>query len=147
MNRRDLLKISAAATVALPARAQQAHRFFTPEEYAAVDELTEMIIPADAKSGGAHAAKVADYIDHRLAEAFEQEDRDRWRAGLKPFLGIASAARLARLTEMNDSKDPFFAVLKDATIRGYYTSSIGIHDDMDYKGNTYQQGDYSGELP
>ena len=28
--------------------------------------------------------------------------------------------------------------LKDWTARGYYTSSIGIHDEMEYKGNTMQ---------
>ena len=145
MKRRDLFKISAGA-VAVAAHAQP-HRFFTPEEYAAVDELTEMIIPADEKSGGAHAAKVVDCIDQRLAEAFEQEERDHWRAGLNPFLAISSAERLARLTQLDDSKDAFFAALKHETIRGYYTSKIGIHDDQDYQGNTYQQGTYAGELP
>lgn len=143
MNRRDLIKISAGA-VAVAAHAQP-HRFFTPEEFAVVDELTEMIIPKDEKSGGARAAKVADYIDARLAEAFEPSERELWRTGLKAFL--KSEDRLALLTKLSDAKDPFFAVLKQDTIRAYYTSKIGIHDDQDYKGNTYQQGEYAGELP
>jgi hypothetical protein len=37
--------------------------------------------------------------------------------------------------------------LKDATIRAYYTTKIGIHDDIGYIGNVYQRGDYAGELP
>lgn len=152
MHRRDLIKLSAGA--ALVAKAAAPHRFFTEEEYKVVDELTEMIIPADEKSGGAKAARVVDYIDARLAEAFEQQDRDLCRAGLKPFVDAPAdqrAALLARLAA--NEKDPqtpedhFFIALKHSTIRGYYTSKIGIHDDLDYKGNVYQNGDYAGELP
>jgi hypothetical protein len=29
----------------------------------------------------------------------------------------------------------FFVELKSWTARGYYTSKIGIHDEMEYKGN------------
>jgi hypothetical protein len=29
--------------------------------------------------------------------------------------------------------------LKQGTLHGYYTSSIGIHQEMDYKGNTLLQ--------
>src|SRR5579872_4338763 len=134
MKRRDLIKVSAGA-VAVAASAQP-HRFFTPDEYAVVDDLTEMIIPADKKSGGARAAKVAEYIDARLAEAFEHSERDHWRAGLKPFLKAPADQRLALLTKLCESNDDFFVTLKHATVRGYYSSKIGIHDDQDYKGNT-----------
>ena len=120
-----------------------------------VDQLTEMIIPADEKSGGAKAARVANYIDARLAEAFLPEDRERWRTGLKPFVDAAADQRSApcwsriAANEKNPQtpEEHFFAVLKDATIHGYYTSKIGIHDELDYKGNVYQSGDYAGELP
>jgi hypothetical protein len=30
----------------------------------------------------------------------------------------------------------FFVLLKSWTVRGYYTSKIGLHDEMEYKGNT-----------
>jgi hypothetical protein len=143
MNRRDLIKISAGAA-AIAARGQSKHKFFTPDEFAAVDELTELIIPADEKSGGARAARVADYIDFRLSEAFEQSSRDEWRTGLAQFLKAPD--RLALLTKLSNANDPFFATLKHQTISAYYSSKIGI-EDQDYKGNTYQQGDYSGELP
>jgi len=33
--------------------------------------------------------------------------------------------------------------LKRRTVRGYYTSQLGIHDEMNYKGNTMQE-EYSG---
>lgn len=153
-DRRDLIKLGMGAALA---RGADAHRFFTNEEFAMVDELTDMIIPADEKSGGAKAAKVAEYIDQRLAEAFDGADRELWRKQLalidvqsqkmhgKTFLNASNGERIALLTSIET--EPFFKTLKNATVRGYYTSKIGIHDDMDYKGNTLQQGEYAGFLP
>ncbi len=45
------------------------------------------------------------------------------------------------------AEEVFFRELKSLTVFGYYTSKVGIHDDMGYLGNTYQQGEYAGELP
>ena len=166
IGRRDLIKLTAGAAMAARARAAGQPGFFTPGEYAMVEELTELVIPADAKSGGAKAARVAEYIDGRLAEAFEQTERDGWRKGLarvnaiagemhgSTFLECTAAQRNAVLTRMAaNEREPkaaeelFFRELKSITVYGYYTSKIGIHDDMGYLGNTYQQGDYAGELP
>jgi len=164
--RRDLIRLAAGAAMAAKAPAAGKPKFFTPEEFRLVDELTETIIPADWKSGGAKAAGVAEYIDGRLAEAFEHSTRDTWRNGLagvnalasrmhgKPFLECGVDARMAVLTRMaaNEenpmaAEEVFFRKLKSMTVFGYYTSSIGIHDDIGYLGNTLQQGDYAGELP
>jgi hypothetical protein len=152
LGRRDLIRLTAGAVVAARAAGAVAqHKFFTPEEFKLVDELTETIIPADEKSGGARAAKVADYIDGCLAEAFAQEERDLWRNGLRKlgtqFLDAPPEQRTAMLVRMEAAKDEFFTALKNFTIKGYYTSKIGIHDDMEYQGNVFQQGDYAGELP
>lgn len=146
LDRRDLFKLGLGATLA---RGAGKHRFFTDEEFSLVYELTEIIIPADEKAGGAKSAGVAEYIDQRLAEAFEQSERDEWRKQLalipKTFLTSDPSQQIAFVRGIE--KKPFFAMLKKATVRGYYTSSIGIHDDMDYLGNTLQQGDYAGFLP
>jgi gluconate 2-dehydrogenase gamma chain len=166
MQRRDLIKVTAGAVVAAKVASGQEHRFFTPDEFATLDELTEMIIPADEKSGGARAAKVAEYIDARVAEAFDSAERDRWRSGLNsidalskevngvPFLKAEPTRRIAILSRIaaaeknpTEPAEHFFVALKSLTITGYYTSKIGIHDDLDYKGNVYQTGDYAGELP
>jgi hypothetical protein len=166
MDRRELFQIAAGAAAAVRVAGAQTHRFFTDAEFALVDELTEIMIPADAKSGGAKAAKVAEYLDYRLSEAFEPADRDVWRVGLKrveelsmelrgaPFLKTTAEQRVALMTrisanEANPQKpeELFFRALKDATIRWYYTSKIGIHDDIGYLGNVYQRGEYAGELP
>src|ERR1039457_2167055 len=91
-SRRDLLRIAAGAVAARPAGAQgvgqgvaqqTAPLSFPPAEFQMVDELTEIIIPADDHSPGARAAKVATYLDRSLAESFEAEPRQKFREGLK----------------------------------------------------------------
>src|ERR1039457_2479383 len=99
LDRRQAIKIGAAAVVALPLASQPAKPlFFTLEEFQAVDALTEMIIPADDHSPGARAAKVAAYIDRRLAESFEPEPQQVWRDGLKRFMGVPQDQWTALLT-------------------------------------------------
>jgi gluconate 2-dehydrogenase gamma chain len=161
---------AAGAALSLPAiprplqqAAAYAPKFFTAAEYALVDEMSDMIIPTDERSGGARAAGCAAYIDARLAESFEPEPPARWRSGIqavealstqtngKLFMQSTPEQRLALLTTISaNEKDPktdaekFFQQIKGATIHAYYTSKIGIHDDQQYKGNVYQTGDYAG---
>lgn len=167
LSRREMIEATAAvlATPWLKAMAAppDSLRFLTPVEYALLDELTEMIIPADEQSPGARAAGVAGYIDDRLAESLEPDWRAQWRSGLqavdrlsrelngKPFLEAAAGQRMTVLTRMaaNEANpqaplDRFFRELKEWTVRGYYTSKIGIHDDQEYQGNVYQRGEYAG---
>ena len=51
LGRRDLIKLTAGAAIAVTASAAGEHRFFTSEEYPLVEELTELMIPADDHSG------------------------------------------------------------------------------------------------
>ena len=161
LTRREALKLAAAAVVVAPAVALRASppsvtagKFFTPSEFTLVDELTELLIPADAHSGGARAAGAAAYIDGRLAELLDDKPRQMWRAGLArvdavaqqmqsaPFMQLGPDARTAVMTQVaGDEKKPttdderFFAELKTRTVHAYYTSKIGIHDELEYKGN------------
>ncbi|MGH7546576.1 MAG: gluconate 2-dehydrogenase subunit 3 family protein, partial [Gemmatimonadales bacterium] len=78
LSRREMLQATAAA-LATPlltagvatacSRGPMPERFLAPAEFALLDELTELISPADDRSPGARAAGVAGYIDHRLAES------------------------------------------------------------------------------
>jgi len=158
LTRRELLRLTAAAAAAplLPqgvataagAKALPAGRFFSAAELALLDELCEAIIPTDEHSGGARAAGVAAYIDGKLAEYDPaipdlRTEREAWKAGLAPFLAVSAEERLVLLQRLSAAEeDPktdaerFFKELKTWTARGYYTSSVGIHDEMEYKGNT-----------
>jgi hypothetical protein len=129
-------------------------RFFTPGEYALVEELTETIIPADRRSGGAKAAKVADYIEQVVGESLGTEQKTLWREGLqlidamssrqcgKPFVAAAPEDRVAVLRVLSENREMtvpevrFFGELKRLTVDGYYTSKIGLLDELGYKGNT-----------
>jgi sugar phosphate isomerase/epimerase len=165
ISRRDLMKLGAAATLtSLGVRDALAHApaFFTPEEFALVDELSELVVPTDAHSPGARAANVAAYIDARLAEAWDEKEKTVWKDGLKiveglskqmngkPFLQSSPDERVAVLTRMarNEQKpttpeETFFRELKTRVVHTYYTSEIGIRQEIEYKGNTYQN-EYAG---
>lgn len=167
LTRRELFKLGAGVAVAttlmgldLGSTAQAAQDktplFFTKEEFALLDELTELIIPADDHSPGARAAKVASYIDFELSESFEDQPKIIWRDGLKlieqlsqemhgkRFLEASHEQRIALLTRISENEmkaqkpeELFFKDLKSSTAHAYYSSKIGIHDEMEYKGNTY----------
>ena len=150
-----------AKPAAAPPEAQQpkpAAHFFTPSQHALVDELTETIIPADSHSGGAKAAKVADTIDTYLREIYDEEEKALWREGLrlidlmsqhyngKTFVNASPEERIAVLKVLSDNSEmrdvpevKFFNSLKEATVGSYYTSKIGIHDELEYKGNRVLQ--------
>jgi hypothetical protein len=147
-----------------------AGRFFDAPEMALLDELVEMVIPQDEHSGGAREAGVAAYIDGRLAEYDAtipdlREERLKWKAGLAlvdalarevsgtRFMEASAAQRLAVLEKLAAGEEEpktdgerFFVELKDWTALGYYTSRIGIHDEMEYKGNTLL-AEFSGTDP
>jgi len=147
-----------AAPETKPAESKAATHFFTPAQHALVDALTETIIPADSHSGGARAARVADFIDRVLRESLDDNQKALWREGLrlvgimsrhysgKSFVDASPDERIAVLTVISNNdrmtdlpEVRFFVELKRLTVRGYYTSKIGIHDELEYKGNRILQ--------
>jgi len=172
VTRRDLLKAAGVAAIAAPlvvgeplaaaaAAAAEAPKFFTRGQWALVDELTEIILPADDHSGGARAAKVVNAIDGWLAEAFEPDPKTRWVEGLarvdalarekkgSAFMQLTPDDRVAVVTLMAAEEEKpvvegrFFNELKRRTSHFYYTSKIGSHDELEYKGNVLQD-EYAG---
>lgn len=170
MERRIALKLMAAGVIAPAAYASRTGlvgispaqaaatgyvpEFFTSTEMAALDQLAEILIPADERSGGASAAHVDRYIDVMVAAGSDDDGR-RWRSGLQAvdeaartvygesFLAGSAEQREAVVAVMarhegspTNDLESFFALLKKTTIDGYYTSKIGIHDEMQYQGNT-----------
>lgn len=159
LTRRELIQITAgaaAAAAAAPLSGDQAAKFFSKDEFAMVDELTEIIIPADDHSPGARDAQVAPYIDSVLSQTWDERVKKTWRDGLasiealsremhqRPFMESSRDQRVALLERLarNEAKpetaaEHFFAELKGWTAHAYYTSKIGIHQEMEYKGNVY----------
>jgi len=124
-------------------------------QFATLETLVEAIIPTDDRSPGAKQARVADYIDLLLSES----DRERvlqWFGGLAaldaealarfnaPFSRLGAGQLDAILKDISRNEltpqsplDVFFVMSKQAAIQGYYTSEIGIHRELRYKGNKF----------
>jgi hypothetical protein len=136
-------------------KAPSAPTVLSPSAFATLEAFVEAIIPADERSPGAKEARVADYIDLLLSEsddevalqwfgglaALDQEATTRFRV---PFVRLSAGQIDAVLTDISKNElDPdtpleqFFVMTKQATIRGYYSSEIGIHQDLRYKGNQF----------
>ena len=119
-------------------------RFFTEKENELLDQLMEMIIPADAHSPGAHAAQVSLFADLMVATSGENVQK-QWREGLERMreeaarssLSVALAKSAVHEGQPTSDFERFFGRLKQMTVNGYYTSAIGIHQDLEYQGNTY----------
>lgn len=145
---------SASAPQAAGAEAKSGARFFTTAQHALIEELSETIIPADSHSGGAKAAKVADFIEQTVRENTDDQQKALWREGLrliesmsqhyngKSFADASTEEKIAVLKVLSDNEHmtdvpevQFFHELKRLTVHGYYTSKIGIHDELEYKGN------------
>ena len=119
-------------------------QFFTEDENKLVDQLMEMIIPADSHSPGAHAAKASLFADQMIATG-DDVFKTQWRNGLESIReqaknsSLTEALQKAAENEENPKTDldRFFVSLKSMTVNGYYTSEVGIQQDLEYAGNTY----------
>jgi hypothetical protein len=133
----------------------QPPKFFTEDENKTVMEMAERIIPADDSSPGAKAARVNEYIDLVVGESPDAV-KQTWRDGLaavnrmsrdkfgKSFADASADQQVELLKAISkNEKNPstveerFFRTIKNATVDGYYTSEIGIHKELHYKGNSY----------
>ncbi len=160
MERRALLKIVALTALsqklnalpgaamshmqATPAAAPYTLQFFTEDESQLLDQLMEMIIPADDHSPGAHDARTNLFADLMVATGSDTVKK-QWRDGIRLIReqakgsSLAEALRTAAANEEKPKTGPerFFVLLKQMTVNGYYTSATGIHQEMEYVGNTY----------
>jgi len=118
--------------------------FFSVEEAELTSRLMEIIIPSDENSPGAREARTAAFADLMLSTG-SADTRKRWREGLDLFrleaarTSLESAVAKAASEEENPRTDlgRFFVALKRMTVDGYYTSAVGIHQDMKYQGNDH----------
>jgi gluconate 2-dehydrogenase gamma chain len=128
--------------------------FFTPAEYALIERLTDLIIPAD-DTAGARDAGVSEFIDLMVSRDLELQ-RD-FRTGLswlnlhsqktlgKTFLMLNADQQTALLEPLAYKKkfrageEPgrkFFDLIREYTVMGFYTSEIGLKE-LDYPGLSF----------
>ncbi|MHA8099192.1 gluconate 2-dehydrogenase subunit 3 family protein [Aquirufa aurantiipilula] len=129
-------------------------KFLNAHELATITILSDIIIPADGKSGSASQSGVTKFIEFIVKD--KPEFKTPMRGGLR-WLDGESKRRFSKLfTEITpkqrieiveDIAYPekvkpqfsqgvnFFTLMRNLTATGFYTSRIGL-DDLAYKGNT-----------
>ena len=177
MDRRALLKMLSAmpmaALVITEAEARQAHhqvqtakqaaqktgtafkpKFFTAHEYETVRILSDLIIPADDRSGSATAAGVPEFMDFIMIDMPTRQaamrgglawlDLECQRRFDRTFTGASAAQRTEVLDDLATYGElkpgvthgqAFFRAFRDLTASGFWTSKMGMTD-LGYMGNT-----------
>lgn len=139
----------------------------TPEQIAFLDEIAETIIPA-TNTPGAKAAKVGEFMQVMVTDCYEEKDQQIFSEGLikvdeaskskysKAFMEITAEERTALFNEINkelkaynDNKkegdaNHYFAMMKQLTLLGYFTSEIGATQALRYEA---VPGRYEGCIP
>jgi gluconate 2-dehydrogenase subunit 3-like protein len=129
--------------------------FFSNDEKQAIATVADLIIPTDEVSPGARAAGVHEWIDFVVANS-PADVQNQWREGLavldraalnsagRKFLGLDHHRQEMLLENLAHHEfapetpaERFFALAKEATVNGYYTSEIGLVKDLRYQGGTY----------
>ncbi|HUZ47047.1 MAG TPA: gluconate 2-dehydrogenase subunit 3 family protein [Terriglobia bacterium] len=130
--------------------------FFDEHQNETLITLTDLIIPA-TDTPGAKAALVNRYIDLLYNEEKPETQKQLidglgWLDGRsmseysQPFVRLAEAQQTAILKRLADpaNSNPddrrgieFFHRIKELTLFGYYTSEIGLDQELQYGGDTY----------
>ncbi|GAA4421594.1 gluconate 2-dehydrogenase subunit 3 family protein [Nibrella viscosa] len=132
---------------------------FTADQDAMVAEMAEVIIPTTS-TPGAKAAKVNEVIDIVLKDCYREPEQKRFLEGLvttnkiskdaynKSFVECDNAQRIDVMKKLETQAKqergqmmqgpadkrytPFFFMLKDLTLMGYFTSEIGATQALAY---------------
>lgn len=153
---------AAATAVAMPAAnaaqpgANWKPQFLDAHQNETLVVLTDLIIPA-TDTPGARAALVNRYVDLRFNEESAENQQEliqalAWFDGRslslhnKPFVSLTEAEQTALLKPLADPSKAkpednagvkAFGLIKELTIFGYYTSKIGLDEELRYQGDTY----------
>ena len=146
----------AAAATTQAAAATFAPKALSPAQLESVATLAELIIPTTT-TPGAKAALVDRFIDNLLANA-QPADKERFLTGLawmdtrsnalygKPFGAATPEQQNELLTKLaapsGQSADdapgvPFFTAIKGMTIAGYYSTKIGLEQELGDNGQLF----------
>jgi len=163
LNRLDLLAQDpamhthvAAAATAQAAAAPFTPKALTPAQLESVATLAELIIPT-TNTPGARAALVDRFVDNILANA-QPADKERFLTGLawmdtrssalygKAFAAATPEQQTELLTKLaapsgQAAEDapgvPFFTAIKGMTIAGYYSTKIGLEQELGDDGQLF----------
>ncbi len=127
-------------------------RILDPHQHETVAAVAELIIP-ETDTPGARAAGVVEFIDLMVAEWYTDEERARFLDGVadldrrsqavigRVFVEARSSEQVRTLSELEaawlafhaaggEPEEHFFHQIKYLTIYGYYTSRVGLEQEL-----------------
>ncbi|MDP3775295.1 MAG: gluconate 2-dehydrogenase subunit 3 family protein [Gemmatimonadales bacterium] len=134
-----------------------------PHQRETVAAIAELIMPA-TDTPGARAAGVPEFIEVIVGDWYHDDERAAFMRGLadvdsrseaafgRTFVALVEAEQAAILTGMDaearamprGAPQHFFARIKGLTLYGYYTSEIGVTQEL---GEVFMPGRYDGAAP
>lgn len=130
-----------------PAGAAWTPKFFQGNQKDVVAAIADTILPKTATSG-ALDANVPAFIDSMLADVYDAAAKERFNKGFAEFdkahgkamLDRDAAGRIAAvkssleaaLAAENEDGKPFILMARELTLLGFYTSQVGIAENMQY---------------
>ena len=126
-----------------------ASRFFKGKQADVVTAIADVLIPKTDTSGALDAGVPA-FIDAVMADVYPKDAQERFSAGIdafeiaagsggKAFLEQNTAQRAATVQQVIDAAltgehrdKPFILVARELTLLGFYTSRVGITENMEY---------------
>ena len=137
-------------------------KLLTGPEALMVSAIAGTLIPK-TDTGGAYEAGVPAFIDGVLEAVYPKDAQDRFKAGIAEFAAAATTAKgksfleqvpgereeflresiVSALAGEHEHK-PFILVARELALLGYYTSKVGITENMEY---VAVPGEYHGCVP
>ena len=127
-------------------------KFFSAEEFKGLEEFTAILIPTDETPGAreAHVASFIDFVVNAAAE-FAPEVQGEWRDAMGwvrnvEFGKLSTEQQVALITAAgapefdHAATHPGFSsyqLIKEMTVRAFYTSRVGLVDVLAYQGIAY----------
>ena len=127
-------------------------QFFSAEEYEWLERFTAILIPTDETPGAreAHVAAFIDFVVNAAAE-FAPEVQGQWRDAVawlrsSRFGGLSAEQQVALVTRASAPESDHAAthpgfvryqLIKEMTVRAFYTSRVGLVDVLQYQGIAY----------
>lgn len=141
---------------------------FAADDVALLDEVGDTILPTTATSPGAKAANIGNFMKVIVTDCYDENDQKIFTEGInklndaskkkydKPFMELAANQKHDLLVTLdkeakdytagkkdNDPKH-YFALMKQLTLWGYFTSEVGAQKALRY---LPVPGRYDGDVP
>jgi gluconate 2-dehydrogenase gamma chain len=137
-----------------PSVAAWTPKFFKGSQKDIVTAIADIILPKTDTSG-ALDANVPAFIDSMLADVYDSAAKERFSKGFAEFDGFLArdpAGRTAFVKESleralaaeNEDGKPFILMTRELTLLGFYTSQVGIGENMEY---SQAPGPFHGCVP